>query len=246
VDFESTYSFDLNGFVVLRDVIPPDHVERLNSAIDNASPRPTTENPTIGLNDCLDWDQSFVDLIDNQAVLPYLAEWVDPAVRLDSVSGFTQGRGAPAIALHLGGTPYRRVAYHHTRDGRIFSGLFVVSYALSAVKDEGGGFCCIPGSHKAMFPLPETVGTDSPLVHQVAVEPGDAILFTEALTHGTLPWTSDWARRVLFYRYAPAHVRFDLVDWSAAILSRATERQRSMLEGPYVRSGLRRRSDLDL
>ena len=34
------------------------------------------------------------------------------------------------------------------------------------------------------------------------------MIFTEALTHGTVPWKADYERRLLRYLYAPAlHVR---------------------------------------
>ena len=33
--------------------------------------------------------------------------------------------------------------------------------------------------------------------------PGDAIVFTEALTHGTLPWSAEAPRRTLFYKFSP-------------------------------------------
>ena len=35
-------------------------------------------------------------------------------------------------------------------------------------------------------------------------EPGSALIFTEALTHGTLPWAAAMSAGPLFYRYSPA------------------------------------------
>jgi len=43
--------------------------------------------------------------------------------------------------------------------------------------------------------------------------PGDAIVFTEALTHGTLPWTADTRRSTLFYKFSPHGT-----SWSGAYL----------------------------
>ena len=37
---------------------------------------------------------------------------------------------------------------------------------------------------------------------------GSAVIFIEALTHGTLPWTADHERRALLYRYTPGHMAF--------------------------------------
>ncbi|MBD0300676.1 MAG: mitomycin antibiotics/polyketide fumonisin biosynthesis protein, partial [Tolypothrix sp. T3-bin4] len=37
----------------------------------------------------------------------------------------------------------------------------------------------------------------------VTVKAGSAVIFTEALTHGTLPWKGKNERRTLFYKYCP-------------------------------------------
>ena len=38
------------------------------------------------------------------------------------------------------------------------------------------------------------------IVHRVPAAAGDCIIFTEALTHGTLPWTAPTKRSTLFYK----------------------------------------------
>ena len=48
---------------------------------------------------------------------------------------------------------------------------------------------------------------------RVPALPGDAIVFTEALTHGTLPWTSDARRSTLFYKFSPHGT-----SWSGAYI----------------------------
>ena len=37
---------------------------------------------------------------------------------------------------------------------------------------------------------------------------GDAVIFTEAVTHGTLPWRSERERRSLLYRYTAANLAY--------------------------------------
>ena len=46
------------------------------------------------------------------------------------------------------------------------------------------------------------------LAEHLSQKAGSAVIFTEALTHGTLPWTADHERRALFYRYTPGHMAF--------------------------------------
>ena len=67
----------------------------------------------------------------------------------------------------------------------------------------------MPGSHKSNYLdlLPPDVRNyerPAPYVLQPAVEAGDVLIFTEALVHGTMPWTADHERRCLLYKYSPA------------------------------------------
>jgi ectoine hydroxylase-related dioxygenase (phytanoyl-CoA dioxygenase family) len=45
----------------------------------------------------------------------------------------------------------------------------------------------------------------APYVIQPAVEAGDALFFTEALIHGTLPWRGTQERRALLYKFSPGY-----------------------------------------
>lgn len=61
------------------------------------------------------------------------------------------------------------------------------------------------GSHKSNVGLPERFRDLSqrvmPAVRPVPAAAGDCIIFTEALTHGTLPWTVEGrTRTTLFYK----------------------------------------------
>jgi hypothetical protein len=64
----------------------------------------------------------------------------------------------------------------------------------------------VPGSHKSEFDPPvDEQGLDASRsgVVQVPQPAGSALIFTEALRHGTLPWRGPYERRTLFYRYTP-------------------------------------------
>ena len=71
---------------------------------------------------------------------------------------------------------------------------------------------------------------------QVEAEAGDVIIFTEALAHGTLPWTADHQRRSILFKYSPGPLTYssrylppDVED----ILDEFTPQQRALLEPPY-------------
>jgi hypothetical protein len=73
-----------------------------------------------------------------------------------------------------------------------------------------GGFVCIPGSHKAMYPLPRpsTTSIDLEQVVKPGLSSGD-VLFFHAVVHGTTAWHTEWERRsvVQFYQAADSAIR---------------------------------------
>ncbi len=108
-------------------------------------------------------------------------------------------------------------------------------YAEHMIEGGAGGFCCIPGSHKSSFAPPASitcVGKPTPGVFQIPCPAGSAIIFTEALRHGTLAWQAPTQRRTLFYKYSPRHASWwgTFYDPSAYDY---TERQQQILRSPY-------------
>ena len=71
-----------------------------------------------------------------------------------------------------------------------------------------GGFCCIPGSHKSNYKLPDAIKQNIdawPCVLRPEAPAGSVILFTESLTHATYDWNADHQRRSLLYKYCVSH-----------------------------------------
>ena len=74
--------------------------------------------------------------------------------------------------------------------------LCVMTYNLADAPEGAGGFACIPGSHKSNFlrEIPSEVRQFERPTHYVvqpALGAGDVFFFTEALVHGTMPWTAE-------------------------------------------------------
>jgi ectoine hydroxylase-related dioxygenase (phytanoyl-CoA dioxygenase family) len=63
---------------------------------------------------------------------------------------------------------------------------------------------------------------------------GDVLIFTEALTHGTLAWTAPHHRRALLYKYSPGHQAWGRASFADEAREQATDQQRQLLEPPYV------------
>jgi hypothetical protein len=236
---EERYLFDLQGFLVLPGALSPDEVGTLNELIDaQRLPEPGESVQSQRFGGFLGWGQPFRDLLDHPRVMPYLQELLDPAVRLDHYYGIYMRRGTEGLKLHGGGTPYDRPEYYHFRNGQMYNGLTVVTWALSDVPAGQGGFACIPGSHKANYPCPRPIRSyeSTPgCVAQVPMRAGDVLIFTEALTHGTHPWTAPHQRRSLLLKYCPGHMAWGAgyTRWPAELLEQLTPAQRLLFEGPY-------------
>ena len=99
------------------------------------------------------------------------------------------------------------------------------------------------GSHRASFSLPTP--TPREWIAEVTLQAGDVVIFTEALTHCTIPWNALTPRRTLLYKYAPGHLAWgrNYIDdlREAAISGLLTPRQQIMMDPPsvYPRESLR-------
>jgi ectoine hydroxylase-related dioxygenase (phytanoyl-CoA dioxygenase family) len=256
------YLFDLHGYVVVRGVLSAHELTALNAAADaagvpellrranyvhtgfpelDAGNSDQSAGPVDACNGLLtDWAQEFRDLVDQPRILPYLENVIGPGFRLDHSYAIFMRHGAGFSTphhLHNGGTPFDPSQYYLVRDGKMFNGLVVVSYALSDVGPGDGGFCVIPGSHKSSFPAPQAirsiVDATFPVVH-LPMKAGDAVIFTEAVTHGSIPWTGRHERRAVLYKYAPGHLQWERKSPWARLDHPWTPRQRQLLGAPYA------------
>ena len=119
------------------------------------------------------------------------------------------------------------------------NGLSVMTYNLAAAPAGAGGFACIPGSHKSNFvpEIPQEVRRFERPAHYVvqpAVEAGDVIFFTEALIHGTMPWTADHERRALLYKYSPGHSAWSSNYYDISKYGELSEQQKRLLLPPSI------------
>ena len=113
----------------------------------------------------------------------------------------------------------------------------MATFFLADAKQGDGGFSCIPGSHKTHFfeHLPLEVKRFERIPHylvQPEVEAGDVMLFTEALIHGTAPWTADHERRTFLYKYAPGHLAYSDHFYNLDDYFNPTDQQQRILSAP--------------
>ena len=247
--------FDLNGYIVIEDALTQEQVAACNEAIDHNRDRRAEgkskvtsealvgERPRDDLSGMLSWPkpwcQPFRDMIDNPGVVPYLAEILGPDFLLDHLQGIAMTKGTEGLNLHLGGGITDDFGQTHFfyrfHNGRMRSGLTTVTYLLTDQGPGDGGFNVVPGSHKSNYPTPpdvETLERDIGVVKQVEARAGDAVMFTEALTHGTYPWRASHERRAMLYKYTPGALRMAqsyLAQGVEDVLEELTPSQRAMM-----------------
>ena len=235
------YLFDLNGYLVVPNALTADQVSRLNSVLDeHIAAECAPDMRTHRFVPLLEWSKDYRDLIDNPTVKGHLVELLGDKFRLDHVylDVIRSGKGPIGTSLHGGAVPFNPTHYYRFQDGMMHNGLSVVAYNLKDVGPMDGGFGCVPGSHKSNYRFPDEwreMEEPGPFVERVTGPAGTAILFTEALTHGTLPWAGADERRTIFFKYSP-----NPLSWSASFLDPddyedLTDAQRAILEGPNAR-----------
>ena len=243
---QETYLFDLQGFITVPDALTPDQVATLNAIWDKRIARDMPPNThTMRWGGLFTWSQAHRDLLDNPRIVPYVEALVGPRFRLDHEYGdvirpASTGavKGPIGTTLHGGCTPFDPSQYYHVRNDRMYNGLIVVAYTLCTVNEDDGGFGCVPGSHKSNFTFPtewRELDTLQPFMRAVTGPAGTAIIFTEALTHGTLPWRGAGERRTLFFKFSPHPISWSATYYRAEDYDGLTEQQVAILEPPNAR-----------
>ena len=251
---EQRYLFDLNGYLIVRGALPAELVTRLNAAIDRlgemndeaagAAGAPRARGAPDGRRDeftstPLGYGEVFEELIDVPSTLPLISDMVGEPVHLDALHYMSRAPGN-STRLHHGYAELIAYSEYAVNRDRFECVSVKIAYALTDVDMEHGPFVIIPGSHKCNFANPDMLQEptlDNPLVEPCLCEAGDAVLFSEDLTHGALRNDSDRIRRTIFVSYAPAfHSAWEHQTATApGFDERATRRQVALVEGvsPY-------------
>ncbi|MBI4530750.1 MAG: phytanoyl-CoA dioxygenase family protein [Candidatus Latescibacteria bacterium] len=193
------YEFDLNGYIIYRDLISPEDVRRMNAIIDAHQAGKFPHNSSL-----LELDPCFMELMAHPRTLQIIRVMIGDWLRLDHAY-ILQMTKTTEIRENLHGGSRANYGEHQYQwvAGRMYNGMIVVIYALEDVNPGDGGFICVPGSHKANLSYHPDVY--SHLVVNPSLKAGDMLILTEALVHGTRLWRSDYRRRKLIYKYSPGH-----------------------------------------
>jgi ectoine hydroxylase-related dioxygenase (phytanoyl-CoA dioxygenase family) len=257
---DDKYLFDLNGYWVIKNVLSASEVRQCNQAIDHHAEGIHERRGELSLAGGADalrgstgrgdlggmlgwekpWCEPFRSMLAHRRIVPYLHAILGKGFRMDHAPGLINMRqGAEGHVLHGSSGPgFDPNQYYIVRDGRMHCGLTVVAWQLADVGPEDGGFCVVPGSHKGNFSCPPSLRrleAYQDQIRQICCKAGDVVIFTEALTHGTLPWRAEHQRRSVLYRFSPGNMAYakGYAPWPETWLEGLTAAQRAVMEPPY-------------
>jgi ectoine hydroxylase-related dioxygenase (phytanoyl-CoA dioxygenase family) len=246
------YLFDLNGYLVLKDVLDADHVAQLNEGTDELikierggsrgkiyNDAGKYESLGIIIRNAVEGGEPFERLIDHPAWMEQIQRFIGPTEKpvLEQSQLMVRGRGE-ATRLHSGAHKRRVYTQFRYHDGEFRCGEINILMALTDIGPGDGGTMVIPGSHKSNLIHPGFAsGASEPGASLESVEgaievhmkAGDVLLFVDCLAHGSAKRTNPGQRRILVYRYGPKWQDFHP---SKAMHERLTPERQKFLNAP--------------
>lgn len=227
------YLFDLRGYLHLKGALNTREVADLNAALDAIPPLEVGQwygyvhahqyGTTDGLNlqQIYEAGPPFEALIDHPAWIDRVRHFVGGAGTFDYNHGdlfidenFANFREpGEAIGLHSGGHIGVKRTQFRFYNGQFHCGQIDILIALHDIGPGDGATMVIPGSHKAHFPHPQfekhrmQPGASVDEVEgavELFMEAGDALLFVDAMSHGSAKRVTLGHRRIVVYRYGPS------------------------------------------
>ena len=229
---EILYTFDTQGFVVLKDIINNSDLLKINNIFDSIKDDGLVlnkgaikgkntkdynyETDELYISNIVEHDKVFYQFIDNDKIIDIISLVTLNMYRLNHTYSIQRSSSGSYTYLHMGALPMHPKAIYSCNGGQIFSSLTKVVFPISGTKSDDGCFGIVPGSHKANFIRPwGNLPDDNKLLQPIEVDPGDAIIFTEALAHGSLIKKNLEERRTLYYCYSVGY----MPDWGKMNLS---------------------------
>jgi len=256
-EYEADYLFDLLGYRILRGALAPAQLRAINEWIDIQPPRKPGEwfgnvevhsyqgHDGTNYQNIIEGGAVFEELIDNPAWINAVRRYICTGASGLSLNEAFLNVREPAgfIGIHSGGHLPSPIAQtrHHT--GHWMVGQINILMALTDIGPGDGATVIVPGSHKCDVIHPAMTGgtqqayrDDLPagealMTQEVYLKAGDALFFTDGLTHGSATRTNPGERRILIYRYSPHHFipRYHYLP-SEELLARLTPARRGIVQ----------------
>lgn len=252
------FSFDLNGYLLLRHAIEPELLAELNTAFDrfpdlasgewwgNVQRLDNAGHAGVELQNIVEAGAPFEALIDHPAWIARVARYCGEqgtyveGLFIDECFASVRRTGG-FFPLHSGGQDGVVRNQFRYVNGQFRCAQVNILLALTDIGPGDGATRVLPGSHKSNIPHPifarsfdERREEDDEAVEgaiEVHLRAGDALLFVDAIAHGAARRTNPGDRRVVIYRYGPSWgtTRHGF-RYSDELLARLTPARRRILQ----------------
>jgi Phytanoyl-CoA dioxygenase (PhyH) len=234
--------FEERGYLVIRDAVPPETVERVRAAADRivadgAPPgrwhgKPESRPGRVEYRGLMNLDDAFLDLLAPPSIFPLVVRILGSNLHLMS---------SQLIYLHPNQEPrtdnggWHRDLIGSSEDlGYDATPRMAlrVGYYLSEVSEAGSGVTIfVPGSHKLREPLPLKPGTRDPeKFERPDTHPGDAVIWENRTFHAPERNTSPNVRKAVMFQYGYRWLRpVDYITHPPELLSRCEPAARQLL-----------------
>ena len=229
---EFDYEFDLNGYVVLKNIINKSRINKINKILISLEKKKESELPhsvyfgkkknksEAYISNILAADKEFEKIAIIPKILGIMKHITSNFFRLNHAVAMTKFKKNTYTYLHMGNLPSHPKIFYFVKNEKIFSNVTKVLFPICNNTEKNGGFAVIPGSHKANFNRPYSDNPkDNKLLKYINAKPGDAVIFTEALAHGSMINKTNNVRRILSYCYSVAY----MPDWTKLNLKYSKE-----------------------
>lgn len=224
IDAREFYLWDLCGHVVLKNVMDAAWLDAANSAIDicfdhivsskNKGSKAVSDADLPTLKDIFELPKPhcdpFREMVANPSVILRLNWMMGSGFRCRDARAICSIEGWSGHRLHSGADPVKPKNTYMMQNGRVYCDSINVAWQLRDVRVSDGGFMCIPGSHKARYPVPpELIASEETMdmPTHVEMDAGDLVMFLGAAqTHGGFPWKSAVSRRAILLGYSSRYI----------------------------------------
>ena len=202
---EQIQSIELEGFVVLPDLLEPETVEQIRRELSHLPTRAMDYSQHQRGYSNVQWtdSHSVIDLIAHRFTVGFLGDLFGDELICTSCSYTCAEPGHPGIAVHTDSQPYGSKIFGMQASSPV---LARVLYYLDDQTPDCSPFKVIPRSHLSMHRdgNPYNRYLSHPEEVMVTCKAGSAVVINQKVFHGNYPNHSDRPRRMLAIAYRPA------------------------------------------
>lgn len=234
---ERIRQIEVEGYLVLPDLLPADHIARLKA--ETARLETTAVDYSVHQRGCPHVQfrgGEITRLIAHPATIGFLRELFGKEIILMSYHYARSEPGHPGISLHADGQPYGSEIFGYAGS---CPWLVRVLYYLDDLTPEVSPFRVVPRSHLSMHAdgNPYLRYESHPEEVMVPARAGSAVLINHRVFHGNFPNTGTHAREMLAIAYRPgwAGPIAEVKDWDRSAVEQVPPDVREFFGDPNMR-----------